>query len=482
LSEQAVRAYWDINHEHPPLDKLWSGVVWASARPFVDDLAAHRLGNILLVALGTGALYFTVARSFGAWAGLAAAVALVSMPRFFFHAHLAALDVPAAVAVFLVTALFWHTRRHDGVLWDVALGLAWGAALATKINAAFVLPTLFLWLLLFERRWPLVRRLVVAGLVGLPTFAALWPWLYHQTWERLDLYIRFITVDHWQIGQWYLGRWSMPPPWHFSFVILVAVTPLALLLLALLGVARAVATRRASDAEAREQRAVLGLWALGGLAPLLALSAGQTMVYDNERLFMPTFLFLAALAGAGLDWLWRGIAGRPAAPALRRYLAGVGVVALFVPHLAVSAVLYPHLLSYYSETVGGLAGAQRLGLETTYWCETYAAALPLINARAPRGATVWAETWSHDVLLYYQRSGRLRADLRVLIEPGSGTVLAASGVEGVPGRIGDADYVIVSYRQTGLAVHPDIERWMRGREPLLRVERFGVPLVDLYER
>jgi len=39
---------------------------------------------------------------------------------------------------------------------------------------------------------------------------------------------------------------------------------------------------------------------------------------------------------------------------------------LFAPHLTITAHMYPHLLSYYSEAVGGLRGATRLGLETTY--------------------------------------------------------------------------------------------------------------------
>ncbi|PMP79866.1 MAG: glycosyl transferase, partial [Roseiflexus castenholzii] len=118
LQPDVIRRFWEANHEHPPLDKIWSGMVWQFARHFLDDLPAHRLGNILLTAIAVGVLYGTVTSGFGGWAGVAAVVALITMPRFFFHAHLAALDVPAAVAFFLVTALFWHTRRRRSVAWD----------------------------------------------------------------------------------------------------------------------------------------------------------------------------------------------------------------------------------------------------------------------------------------------------------------------------------------------------------------------------
>lgn len=485
LQAGTIRRFWEINHEHPPLDKIWSGMVWMVARQFLDDLPAQRLGNMLLVGIAVGVLYVTVASSSGVWSGIAAAVALISLPRFFFHAHLAALDVPAAVAFFLVTVLFWHTRRRSSVAWDVALGVAWGAALATKINALFVLPMLFLWTLAFARQAFLVRRLFITGMIGLPTFVGLWPWLYHDTVARLIAYIRFITVDHWKIGQWYFGAAYMPPPWHFPFVTLVAVTPLAITILAIASIIRGVFALRSALPAQRDQGAQVALWSLGVLVPLLALTTGRTMVYDNERLFMPSFLFVAALAGIGLDG-----AGRALRRALERRVPArfttpavvLVCAALFAPHLIIAAHMYPHLLSYYSETVGGLRGAMRLGLETTYWCETYAQALPYINAHAPSGAVVWVEDWSHDVLLTYQFIGRLRPDVRVALAPGAGSLFSRYGLEGTPADMTDADYVIVTYRQTGFAAHPKIERWMEGRQPVVRVERYGVPLMELYEQ
>lgn len=485
LQPDAITRFWEANHEHPPLDKIWSGAVWLVARQFLDDLPAHRLGNMLLTAIAIGVLYLTVASSFGSWAGVASVVALITMPRFFFHAHLAALDVPAAVAFFLVTALFWHTRRRRNIAWDVALGAAWGAALATKINALFVLPMLLVWTLTFARHRFLLRRVIVAGIIGLPAFVALWPWLYHDTMARLIAYIRFITVDHWKIAQWYFGEARMPPPWHFPFVMLIAVTPLAIILLALAGIIRGIGSVRSASPDQRDRGAQIALWALGAVVPLLALTTGRTMVYDNERLFMPAFFFIAALAGVGLDGMGRELRRRFAQCGPARSATPVAVLLgalLFVPHLMSAAQMYPHLLSYYSEAVGGLRGATRIGLETTYWCETYAAALPYINAYAAPGAVVWVEDWSHDVLLTYQFFGRLRPDVRVALAPGAGSLFSRYGLEGTPADIADADYVLVAYRQTGFAAHSKIERWIAGRQPALRLERFGVPLMELYEQ
>src|SRR5690242_4791106 len=148
FSEGAITDAWQVNSEHPPLDKIWSGLVWSVVHNFTDDLMAHRMGNMLLVAVMAGLLYILVFDAYGQVAGLAAVGALLTMPRFFFHAHLSALDVPAAVSVFIVTFAFWKTMEYKKWTWGLALGLLWGLALATKINAVFVPITLGLWLLI----------------------------------------------------------------------------------------------------------------------------------------------------------------------------------------------------------------------------------------------------------------------------------------------------------------------------------------------
>jgi 4-amino-4-deoxy-L-arabinose transferase-like glycosyltransferase len=476
---EVIEAYWSINHEHPALDKIWSGAVWVVARNFLDDLTAHRLGNILLVALLVALLFLLVAETYGRGAGFFAAAALLALPRFFFHAHLSALDVPAAVSAFAVTFLFWRTLDKKGWQYGVWLGLAWGVALAIKINAVF-LPVVFgLWILIFRRRWELILRLAVMGIVALPVFFALWPWLYHDGWARFWEYIGFVTDKHWQIGQWYLGRFYMPPPWHFPFVMLYAVVPLGLLVLALAGGARA--------GRGKADGGLGWLLVINALIPMVALASGRSMVYDNERLFMATFPFLAALAGAGFGWIASGIGkrfGNGSRPALG--LTGLVILLAFAPQLVTSARLYPHLLSYYSEGIGGLPGATWMGLETTYWCESFASALDYINENAKPRDRIWSDPWSHDVLLYYQMTGRLRKDVYVLV-PGD-YAQSIFGPKAPPTRVGDesvAEWAIFQYRQT-LFGEPGMQNPMRlffqQKEPVLRVEVDGVPIMDLYKK
>jgi hypothetical protein len=237
-----------------------------------------------------------------------------------------------------------------------------------------------------------------------------------------------------------------------------------------------------------------GLLFINALVPLLALTTGKSMVYDNDRLFMPAFLFLAALAGMGFDWLVIGI--RRAADRLRkpRLAVPATILAAFIVFLpqSISLVrLYPHLLSYYSETVGGLPGAARLGLETTYWCESYAAAIPYLNEHAKPGDTIWVDPWSHNVLIYYQVHGWLRSDIKIAFPPFAQSSLFPEYGPPTFATYAASDFVVVQYRQTTIEStrenpgrdsfipHPD-SQWISAHEPVFRLSYDGVPIMEIY--
>jgi 4-amino-4-deoxy-L-arabinose transferase-like glycosyltransferase len=472
LSDQGISDYWEVNHEHPPLDKLASGLVWAGARYIFDDLTAHRLANMLVAGALVALVYRVVAEMYGLAAGLAAAGALVTMPRFFYHAHLAALDVPETAAIFAVIFLFWTIRDRAGFRWTVGLGLVYGLALGTKINALFELPVILLpWALVFDGRRAVFIRLVWMGLIGVAVWLLLWPWLYYQSLSRLVTYIDFLTLDHYQIAQWYLGHMYLPPPWHYPFVMTLAVVPLTLTLLGAIGTLQVVSGGRG--------QALGWLFILGALIPILLLASGKSQAFDDERLLMPIFPCVAALAGIGFAAVTRGVrqlAQRYGRAAWSVPLVGLLTGMAFIPQLVTAYTYYPHLLSYYSESIAGLRGATHFGLETTYWSETYAAALPYLNANAPRGAMIWVE--AHDVMLYYQVHGQLRSDLRIASPHGNEGVFKE--INGVVAPIDDADYAVIQFRQSGY--FGDMLRWIHSRTPVYSLSYGHIMLMAIYAR
>ncbi|MFX1353311.1 MAG: hypothetical protein ACFFGP_05055 [Promethearchaeota archaeon] len=121
-----------------------------------------------------------------------------------------------------------------------------------------------------------------------------------------------------------------------------------------------------------------------------------------------------------------------------------------------------------------------MGLETTYWCETYAEALPYLNAHAQRGDVVWVEDWSHDVMFYYQLRGDLDPHLRIAWTLRAITAFRRQGVRGVLASIAEADYVVIQHRQTGFT--DEIRDWLRGKEPVYRLSHRDIPLMEIYAR
>jgi 4-amino-4-deoxy-L-arabinose transferase-like glycosyltransferase len=474
LSDEGIERYWTVNHEHPPVDKIWSGIVWRAASPVLSDLTAHRLGNMLLSSLCLALVTYLVQEPFGRWAGLAASLSLFTMPRFFFHSHLAALDVPAAALTVATATLFWKTRESKGWSADVLLGVLWGTAVGTKINAVFLLPTLALWVVLFDRRWRSLLRLLVMGGVAVGVFFVSWPWLYRHTVERTLEYVRFLTVDHWEIGQWYLNRFYMPPPWHFPFVITAAVVPAALLALFFVGAGRVLGRAR--------ERKIGGFLVINALTPLVVVAVGQSMVYDNDRLFMPAMPFIAGLSGVGLETVAGAIRARVAGTRARRVAIGAVAAAAFAPQVLAAASLYPHLLSYYSHLVGGVSGATELGLETTYWCETYSEVLDYLNQNAREGAVVWVAPGSHNVMIYYQLHGRLREDLRFTAHTVGPSILD-DGIVTIAAPFQRADWVVFQNRQTTFGAEgldSELARWLDRRVPGFQVRYGGTPLIAVY--
>jgi hypothetical protein len=221
---------------------------------------------------------------------------------------------------------------------------------------------------------------------------------------------------------------------------------------------------------------------LNALVPLAIAFLGLQALYSGERHFMPVFPYLAMLAGIGFvavfeAWEQRPLLRPPGAQVpisrtqggmehrqWRRWLL-VGLASLlFAPPVVSIIRLHPYELSYYSEIVGGLPGAVRLGLETTFWCESYKASLPYLNANAPEGALIWVD--QPLALRAYQEDKLLRQDLRI------------TGWDVVSPYT--CDYALVQMRETGFTDVPELANLMRQYRPEFTVSVEGVPLAMVY--
>ena len=480
FNRDSIDQFWDSNHLHPPVSKAFSGIAFVISQPFLTGTVRARLGNMIVNSLAISFIFLLVARQFTVWSGLLAAFCLLTLPRYFYHSHLSALDVPVSSLMVITLYYFWVTRDDRRWRYDIGLGLLFGLAVGTKINAAFIAPSLFIWTIIFNRNAHLFRRLLMMGVVGVITWVAIWPWMYFDTFIRIKDFIGFMTDNHYQIGQWYLGKFYLPPPWHFPWVMLVAVTPTVLMVFALFGTYATLANK--------QTRSFGGFLLIHALVPMLILSLGITMVYDNDRLFMPAFPFLMALAGIGIaifiNWLQQKLSLSESAFTKRGMFTGVVLLVLVFPYLHYSGKMYPHLLSYYSASVGGLPGAKKMGLEATYWSDTYKEVIPFINKNAKPDDIVWVQEWSQQVMFTYQFTGTLRADVKLagayeipdFYRPWDHTTTIAN--------YEDADFVVFQHRESYFGkdeLNSPLHKWLQVQKPVMQIERDGVILLSVYQ-
>jgi hypothetical protein len=178
-----------------------------------------------------------------------------------------------------------------------------------------------------------------------------WPWLWYDPVARLSAYlgtgVARLSLRVAYLGQVYADR---DVPWHYPWVYFTVTVPIGLHLLGVAGLVQGWRSRRTDP---------FPLLLTAPIVLFLILFSTNVPVYDGERLFLVAFPFWALLIGLGFQSFWTWFAGRSwwRAALVGVVLAqGFGVVST-----------HPFSLSYYNALVGGLPGAERLGLELTYW-------------------------------------------------------------------------------------------------------------------
>ncbi len=381
------------NPEHPPLGKLIiaTGLAFADVRldpGFAGDqaqlgrhvlyepggdparlLLAARLPVIVLTVL-FGLVVFLFARDLTGPAGGLVALALYAFsPDVIAHGSLATLDVP--VAGFLLTSawLLWRARQRP-VRYLPLAGLAFGAALATKMSALAAVAVLPLLVVLSvraarraggaipDRRARVLEPLAaVAGVVliavavvwisylavdprlrwqtpsGLPAahgVRALADWLPLPRPYRDGLRVQFGFED--QVWSGFLfGRRYSGPLWYYLPAALLVKTPLGTLALGLAGAVALVAVPRL-------RRAAPYVLVPAAVLLVAAMQSSRDLGV-RYAVFVPMFL---AVAAAGVV-------------AVRRRWARVAATALVVFAAVSSLRTFPYYLPYSNEAFGGPA-------------------------------------------------------------------------------------------------------------------------------
>lgn len=390
--------------DHPPLGRYLLGVAhdlstavvmptdWPS--PFV--IAAARLGSaaafgmtVFLIALFAGIHY-------GNKAGVTSGVALILMPRVFGHAHIASLETILGLA-YVATVMFLASTWKAGAsvsLRDAFLGgMLLGLVFLTKVQAVFLPIPLSVWALWHWRQ----RAIIPLSLVGATSAAVFflgWPWLWFDPLNHVLEYLGR-TTDRLSLPVWYQGQVfaDKEVPWHYPTVMFLVTIPIGLHLLGLFGVfGKCMSPGQIPPAHGEDTSTNRPGWhdprmqlvLACGFFPLLVFSLPGVAVYDGARLFLVAYPLWAIAVGRGGQCAYEWIRRR------RSSNVAITLSVLFFSLQAYGVMAYrPVYLSYYNALVGGLAGAERLGFESTYWGDSMTPQLLETAARElPEGGTL----------------------------------------------------------------------------------------------
>ncbi len=365
--------YYDIfsdqayHPDYPPLGRLPAALANAVLFRVLGGVG-HELYVITYARAGTAVVFgllvclisgFTQHRA-GMIAGIASGLILWFTPRVFGHAHLASVEtmMNLSYAGCVLLTLLWLAPRttlkaRDGIVPGVLLGLA----LLTKIQAIFLPPVLTVWIL-WNWRKNGIAALAVTAAISFLVFLAGWPWLWS---DPIGGFLQYFgqTTDRATLYCYYFGeRYSdKAVPWHYPWVMFALTTPLPYLVAGIWG---AIRYRSNGTQSVRENQLLMGAF----LFPLIVFSLPGVAVYDGERLFLIVWPIFA---------VWGGIAiGQLADWGCKRWTRRFALVVLIGIALPAVNLVYfqPCYLSYYNLVIGGLAGANRAGLEPTYWGDT----------------------------------------------------------------------------------------------------------------
>ena len=424
FGDTEILKYFSYNTEHPPLVKLSQGVsyhLFHRALGLAEPAQGFRAAGFAWASLSVFATYLLGSRLANQRVGLFAAFALATLPRYFFHAHLACFDVAMTAMWTLSLWSFdraWRAESRNRVLGrSLTAGVVFGLALATKLNALF-LPFVFIAMWLVrppDRVWPrLVRTpgggadvqlpsipvpLVVCAIVGPLVFIASWPYLWHSTFTRIGGYLQFhFRHEHYPISYFHELYVAPPFPLHFPFVMSAITIPSPLWFLGVAGLVVAVreVVRRSVEAT---------VIVAATLIPIALIALPTSPIFGGVKHWfnaMPTLLIAAGtMLEAGLRTL-RVI--RPKLPIEGfRWLSVAVVVTILAPGVLGTASSHPNGIGYYNALVGGFRGGAELGMQRGFWGGLVRPAFDALPARG----RVFFNRLNYDSYRMYRREGQL---------------------------------------------------------------------------
>jgi 4-amino-4-deoxy-L-arabinose transferase-like glycosyltransferase len=331
--------------------------------------AAYNLPIILWGVAGMGILYLFLKEAVSKRVALMASLFLALTPRFFGDLHNNMKDIPSAVVFALNIWLLWRAVTYKRVVDLILAAFAFAIAFNVKINSMFIPIVFALWLFLSQVSKKSIKIFLpyffMAPLLAFLLWWVFWP---DPIGQLKHAYLTFgVGTNNIEVllnGAWYCSGKNVP--WYYPFWYLAITTPLPILFLFLVGLARTF----------RKPDKTLWLFVLWFFIPLTRYLFPKIGVIDGIRHFEEVLVPMAALAAIGVETFVKK-------RVIFRILL-VGALGLLIWNIV---AFHPYQITYFNELVGGTKGAYgRYDLD--YWGTSQKEAVAWVNERAPADAKI----------------------------------------------------------------------------------------------
>ncbi len=387
----------DYLPDHPPLGRVILGVAhyltsWciSGSESTAYNVPAARLGSCFAFAMTVLLLTEFCIRRFGWAAAICVPILMISTPSLLGHARLAALESATNLAwvAAMLSLLAWWTDAHPPSTLRACLsGVFWGLLLLTKVQGILLPPIVFLWAV-WRFRWQCVRPLACWSVCGAVLFVSAWPWLWLDPIHNIPQYLGRASVRP-TLYCWYFGERfaDKQVPWHYPFVLTLFTLPVAVILCLIARIKRKLP-------DAIDQLLLLSI-----AFPLFVFALPGTPVYDGNRLFlivMPMIVIVAARAFS--PFVAVTTSEIPVAPSTQRSITRwkIAVLVFLAVQTFGLSVVSPYAISMYGPLAGGNNGAERLGMESSYWSDGLNGSF---WKQVPENSTVYVAPVSHQYQL-----------------------------------------------------------------------------------
>jgi len=411
---------------HPPLRKIIAGFtheLFTNRLNIIDNTRGYRISSLLFVFPFIALLTYVAIGQFGYLVGLLVPLMFSFLPHVLFLTPLVTMDY--AICALWFIAVMAGVKGVKNNFWLGVSAICIGLTMLTKLHG-FLLFVPVGGYLFWQKRY---KKIIILILVACVVYIAGWPWLWTDTISHFQEYVQ-IQTSHGSVPEYIFGQTYAFAPWWYTPVMFLTTTPAIILILFVIGACTV-------------DRIIL----LNALFPIVFFSLPGVYRYDWVRLFLPAFPFVCLIAGRGILLIQKKY----------RWI----VIMLWLSTLYISIIrIHPYESAYYNEFVGGVKGANLIGMETEFWGNSFLGVLSWMNVNKIHPMCVTPTTHP---FYYYRAMGQ--------IEPG--VVFTADK---------DAcERLVVLMRQGVFIRDPFVGKIVQTKKPVYSVSVDDVPMVNVYD-